>query len=385
MKFLLPLLLGLPKIASASTAVYNLLAPLGPLGGAVTLSAYLNGMIMVVIGVAGVMAVVMIVICGIQIMGSPSVSQRSASKECIWNAVIGIVLAMGSWVLLNTINTDLLKTDTKLVGLPAPTAATLPEVQDEPMPTVPGWYYRYLGGAGKIKNSQRFDAQSSGACLAIVKNEQADPNGHTIVETPAGSGLYCFQVFGPPPGSPTPPPGSPPIAPPGDEAEKRKEVCGNTSCVISTPVGIKQQSCPPNIGNCAKAGYINLAGMPTPAIDAIKALASGSGQPVVITGGTESGHATHKPLSPIFDLRMTNEILNKWIRQQATQSAASFYPCRYRLTLAGNAYWFTAEGNHWHVCQLGQPYWFCTDNNRGNGGPTGGSPLPGGFSTLCPK
>src|SRR5574340_526552 len=90
--------LFLPSVAFGA---YTLLEPLGPLSGPVTLSGYLQGVFKVTIGVAGVLAVVMIVICAIQMMGSPSVSQKSASKECITNAIFGLLLALGSWIILN--------------------------------------------------------------------------------------------------------------------------------------------------------------------------------------------------------------------------------------------------------------------------------------------
>jgi uncharacterized membrane protein YgcG len=132
------------------------------------------------------------------------------------------------------------------------------------------------------------------------------------------------------------------------------------------------------IVDCAKAGYINVTGMPQSAIDGIKALANASGQNIMITGGTESGHSTHRANAPIFDLRKTGA-LDTWIQKNSTQSTMSFAPyCRYRLTLGGNVFWFTNEGDHWHVCQKDQPYWYCADKDKL------GKDLPEGFSAACP-
>src|SRR3990167_2426928 len=135
--FILLLALLAPSLALAAAPTYTLLAPLGPLSGAVYLSTYLNGIMLVTIGVAGVLAVVMIVICGIQMIGSPSVSQKSASKECITNAILGLLLAAGSWIILNTINADLLKSDMNLGALPTP-AAVVGAPVIEANPTAPG-------------------------------------------------------------------------------------------------------------------------------------------------------------------------------------------------------------------------------------------------------
>ena len=55
----------------------------------------------------------------------------------------GYLLAIGSWVLLNTINPLLLKNDAQItIQTPASPVTALPSGSD-PMPTVPGWYYRY--------------------------------------------------------------------------------------------------------------------------------------------------------------------------------------------------------------------------------------------------
>ncbi len=126
MKFitLLTLAVALLPTTALAQSTYRLLAPLGPLTGDVTLTGYLEGIMMVIIGVAGILAVVMIVICGIQMIGSPSVSQKSASKTCITNAIFGLILAFSSWLVLNTINTQLLSSDATLLGLPGAAPAS---------------------------------------------------------------------------------------------------------------------------------------------------------------------------------------------------------------------------------------------------------------------
>lgn len=356
MKIISFLLLGLPFSAFAAAPTYQLLAPLGPLSGSVTMTDYLSGIMQVVIGIAGILAVVMIVICGIQLLGSPSVSQKSASKECITNAILGLLLAAGSWIILNTINSDLLKSDITLGDLPA--VAVPPPVApgDDPMPVAADktyYYYRFLDGAGKQKNSPKFDTVA--ACLSVKTTDAA--NGVIIVKTPAASDIECFTVY------------AAAVIPPGGETAARNAICGNDSCIGSKPVGINAGPC---IGGLLK-GCTNVDGLPGGAIAVIQSLASAV-RPVTITGGTEGGHKTHRPGSPIFDLRKTSA-LDAHIRANSTQSAASFWPCRYLLS----GYWFTDEGDHWHVCEVGQPYWFCTGNDRS------GRPLAAGFAASCPQ
>lgn len=363
--YILPLLLPF----TASAAGYTLLAPLGPLSGSVSLEQYLGGIIQVAIGTAGVLAVVMIVICGIQLMGTPSVSQKNASKECITNAVIGLLLAIGSWVILNTINPELLRSDANLAVIQPPAAVTPPAAVSEPRPSAAGWYYAYSGPGNTTKYSQRYPSVS--ACNSAVTQAKAD--GLVTIDTPAGSGLTCFEVFAPPPGQPAPPSGTI-IEQPASEKAARNLLCGNDSCVLASPYGVNKGPCTPsNPRSCT-----NLAGLPQSTILAIKKLADLSSLPVMITGGTEPGHKTHLANKPIFDLRKTNA-LNQWIRSNATKSATSFVGCRYRLTLNGNHYWFTDEGDHWHTCELNQPFWYCKDSTRS------GTPITPDFYVNCPN
>ncbi len=126
----------LPVLAYAQDSVakpvtYKLMAPLaGYLTDEVNLTQYLQGAVQVTIGIGGILAVLMIVICGIQLMGTPSASQKSESKECIWNAIVGLLLAIGAWVILNTINSSLVSTGASLTGVQLSTPTT-PTTQTE--------------------------------------------------------------------------------------------------------------------------------------------------------------------------------------------------------------------------------------------------------------
>jgi len=53
----------------------------------------------------------MIVLGGIEYMTSELVSSKENGKQRITNAIFGLVIALGAYALLNTINPDLLKTD----------------------------------------------------------------------------------------------------------------------------------------------------------------------------------------------------------------------------------------------------------------------------------
>jgi len=323
-------------------STYTLIAPLGPsLTGSVTLSQYLQGMLVFIIGIAGVLAVVMIVICGIQLMGS-SVSGKSAAKECIWNAIFGLLIAIAAWAILNTINPLFLASDVVLPGVTTQTTASAPlpgtgstPVATDPMPTTPGYYFRYLDTLGNTKNSSLFD--SSAACV-IVQDKQEKSFPGSVVQ-------QCFNV--------------PKVAAPGGEDSTRIALCGKTSCVSDKPLSIKKKPCVPYTARYqdVSGGCTNVGGLPGGTVSFLTGLPSACSCDVAITGGTEAGHASHGASIPVFDLSLTPALLN-FIKTNATiKNNPSFCTggsngtCHRKWLYGG--YWFTQEGDHWHVCQDG--------------------------------
>jgi hypothetical protein len=77
-------------------------------GSTPSLSQYLKQIYLTGVGLAGVLAVLMIVIGGIQYIGSGmSPSAKEDARGKITNAILGLLLALGSWLILHTINPDL--------------------------------------------------------------------------------------------------------------------------------------------------------------------------------------------------------------------------------------------------------------------------------------
>ena len=91
---------------------YKLLAPLTEdfkvVDNKKTVSDYLGVIFKIIIGLCSALAVIMIIIGGIQWMGQDSVFGKVEAKGKIMRAIGGLLLALGAWVLLNTINPDLL-------------------------------------------------------------------------------------------------------------------------------------------------------------------------------------------------------------------------------------------------------------------------------------
>ena len=77
------------------------------------IGGYLNVMIRIFIGICAVLAVIMIVIGGLEYMTSELVSNKEHGKERISGAIFGLILALGAWTILNQINPSLLNTELK--------------------------------------------------------------------------------------------------------------------------------------------------------------------------------------------------------------------------------------------------------------------------------
>jgi hypothetical protein len=241
-KISLTLLLSLlPAIALAQPAVpstYDLISPLGTgLSTGVDLKTYLQGVIVITIGIAGVLAVVMMVICGIKMMMSGSVSGKSEAKECIWNAIFGLLIAIAAWAILYTINPELLKNDLQLADVPVPVSpAASPRTESNP--AAPGCYFKYRRtDTGDIAFLR---ADTCPACEQLLVNVQTEP----FYEIQS----KCYEVKAGvatvPPGAGNPPP---PIsgvkcAQSGRnlcEGKPKKGGCTNPTCAQFAPMAAR--------------------------------------------------------------------------------------------------------------------------------------------------
>jgi len=68
---------------------------------------YLNTMISLTIGICAVLAIIMIIMGGIQYMTSELVSGKEEGRKKVTQAILGLLLALGAYAILNTINPDL--------------------------------------------------------------------------------------------------------------------------------------------------------------------------------------------------------------------------------------------------------------------------------------
>jgi len=102
-----------PSFVVAQTGSYVPLAPL-PGTGITTnspntdLSHYVKGMFALLIGIAAALAVIMIMIGGIQYMSTDAISGKSEGKDKITQALYGLLLAIVCYLILYTINPNIL-------------------------------------------------------------------------------------------------------------------------------------------------------------------------------------------------------------------------------------------------------------------------------------
>ncbi len=114
------------------------------LGGTSGLSSYINMVIKLFIGICAVLAVVMIVLGGLEYMTSELIHNKEEGKQRITNAIFGLVLAMGAWTLLYTINPKLLDIDLSKLK---PAVVVVNQDNDVPQTPLNGKYGNYLDGA----------------------------------------------------------------------------------------------------------------------------------------------------------------------------------------------------------------------------------------------
>ena len=76
-----------------------------------TFSKYINDMYKLLVGVAGVLAVLMIMWGGIEYMSTDAIGGKEEAKGRINNALLGLMLALGSFLILKTVNSSFLKTN----------------------------------------------------------------------------------------------------------------------------------------------------------------------------------------------------------------------------------------------------------------------------------
>ncbi len=325
-----------PQKASADcqetgSGQYCLLEPL-PMGGGqvydkydpkvTTAADYINLAIKVIISIIGVLGVIMIVLGGVQYMTTDAISKKEGGKEMISNAIFGLILALVSWLLLNTINPALIEIR---LDPPKGLAVVTTGADDLPAPYVP-------------KN-------------ATINGQQVVVNincSQTSINAAAADGVALDKD--------TPWGGRPVIN--NNDADYRSRLLG-------VGVTVNKSNCPTvGASNCTtvyklgNTALLKLGDLRTKVCGNLSAAAQANCK-IVVTGGTECWlHKSHEIGSGIVDLSITPElsayivglttkVCGHWIDGTSSDGCpmnqAGFY------TVGSTV--FVKESDHYHIKQ----------------------------------
>ncbi len=169
---------------------YTPLAPLpGTTNGATTnLQTYLPGAFNLAVAVGAGLAFVYITIGGVMYATSDAISGKSQGKEYIQNALWGLLLVIGAWVILYTINPRLLEFNFTVssppLGVTAPTVGTVPSGVSPGSQTIANNVITSYGpcATGQTQNCVNINGLQSSVILGLTTLQQAC-NPCTVVVT----------------------------------------------------------------------------------------------------------------------------------------------------------------------------------------------------------
>ena len=101
-------------VVHAADAGFVALAPppgnskLGQLYGTTSLAGFLNGLFTAALSIGAILAVLRLGYAGYVYMTSDAWNTKSHAKEIIGDVVLGLLLLLGTWLILNQINPGLL-------------------------------------------------------------------------------------------------------------------------------------------------------------------------------------------------------------------------------------------------------------------------------------
>ncbi len=143
--------------AFALEATYPTIPNAPPIGTNSSLAEYIQYFFVFATAVAGIIGVISIVIGGIQILlagGNPGAI--SAARERIFDSILGIILLMFSYIILNTINPQL--TSLKVLGGPQDPGVYLIGNVTATIDNPDGIIYKQLGSSGAISDTSTIEA-----------------------------------------------------------------------------------------------------------------------------------------------------------------------------------------------------------------------------------
>ncbi|MES2930613.1 MAG: D-alanyl-D-alanine carboxypeptidase family protein [Patescibacteria group bacterium] len=137
-----------PKTETPVNNDYNLLAPIGnftsvndtgtcPIDASLPngVGCYLNTIFTIAIGLCAALAVIMIIISSVQYMGDESVFGKTEAKGKILSAILGLLIALGAYAILNTISPELTGSNGVSISQVNLEIDGEPMIADDPVPS----------------------------------------------------------------------------------------------------------------------------------------------------------------------------------------------------------------------------------------------------------
>ncbi len=142
-------------------------------------TSYLQNLLLLGIGIAIVLAVLMIVIGGIQYMASDAFTAKEDAKEKITMALLGLLIALGGYLILYTINPKLVTFELPSGGLITTAGQKLNIDVKKPSPSLSQQIEQVSAGKpGDRVNLQREDGRPLGAATEVL--DPSTNNGATL-------------------------------------------------------------------------------------------------------------------------------------------------------------------------------------------------------------
>lgn len=154
------------------------------------LNAYLGALYKLALTIVVLAAVLMVSIGGFMYLTSAgNTSSMASAKGVIFDAIIGLVIALFAWLILNVINPDL--TNIKIQGLtlapaPAQTATTTTQGLASPPTTDAAGYAAQILSNSNISVNSSGDCSSASGVVSPLKNLQDTKNGTQAAACYAG-------------------------------------------------------------------------------------------------------------------------------------------------------------------------------------------------------
>jgi len=144
-------------------------------GGEIELTDYIRQIYLIALGAVGVAALGALVYGGLLYMLSDSIDSKDDAKKWIWGAISGLLLALAAYLILYTINPD-------LVGLTGPelSPSSAPSSSSSPSPSSSAAEWVLTPGGGQ-------------ECAAIKGAGWMGVNGSYCSGSSPGTGYSCCQ------------------------------------------------------------------------------------------------------------------------------------------------------------------------------------------------